>query len=238
MIRLAIFIVFLFAFIISYSNVIAEDTCVVIDKIAAADAGIKGLAWDDGYLWVSHSHYSAAVYKSMILKIDLSGNVLTSFNAPSERNEGEAYTGGLAFDGNNLWVLEYLEDKIYKLTTTGDVIDSIPSPGGSSGLTWDGENLWVSSEDSYKIYKINPRSGDILHSINAPGWQDRDEPDGLAWDGSHLWVSNTDGIYMVDPESGSILIESNKSEFKSWKAYGLTWDGQYLWAGALYSRLT
>ena len=208
-------------------------TCVVIDTITAPDDQTCGLAWDNGYLWVSEGG-AATTYPGVIFKIDTAGNILSSFDAPGQSSQGP-HPKGLAFDGTYLWSVDFLDNKIYKLSNSGAVIGSIPAPSGiSSGLAWDGSNLWVSEWFSYKIYKLNPDSGQILMSFNAPDFEE-EYPYGLAWDGAHLWVSNSNGIYMLDPVTGAVLGSCNDSAFKYGRAYGMTWDGQYLWGGSWVS---
>ena len=92
--------------------------------------------------------------------------------------------------------------------------------------------MWVTNTDNDKIYRINPSNGDIIQSINAPGWESGTSPNGVAWDGENLWVSNDYGekIYRVDPQSGAIRTAFSNS-FSFGVANSLSWDGQCLWAG-------
>jgi len=210
----------------------ANGNCAVVDTITAPDNDTLGLAWDNGYLWVSED--DGTTYSGVIFKIDTDGNILSSFDAPGQSSLGPGPMG-LAFDGTYLWSVDFLDDKIYKLSKSGAVIGSIPAPSGiSSGLVWDGTNLWVSEWFSYEIYKLNPENGQILMSFNAPDFEE-EYPYGLAWDGAHLWASNSNGIYMLDPATGAVLESCNDSAFKYGKAYGMTWDGRYLWAGGWIS---
>ena len=192
-----------------------------------------GLAWDGDNLWVSQAD-SASSYPGMILEVDSNGNTLSFFQAPGQWENGPR-PKGLAYDGTYLWNVDFIDEKIFKLTKTGGVISSIPAPSGiSSGLAWDGEYIWVSEWDSYKIYKINPENGGIVDSFNAPDFEN-EHPYGLAWDGTYLWSSNSNGIYKINPETGAILGACQDFDFQNGQAYGLTWDGQYLWAGSSIS---
>jgi len=203
--------------------------CVVVDTISAPDNDTCGLAWDNGFLWASEGGLTTT-YPGVIFKIDTAGNILSSFDAPGQSSQGP-HPMGLAFDGTYLWSVDFLDDKIYKLSKSGAVIGSIPAPSGiPSGLAWDGTNLWVSEWYTYKIYKLNPENGQILMSFNAPDFEE-EYPFGLAWGGTHLWASTSNGIYKLDPATGAVLASCNDSAFKYGKAYGMTWDGQYLWAG-------
>ena len=210
----------------------ATGSSIVVDTIAAPDVS-EGLAWDNGYLWTSVGHY-AAMYPGTIFNIDPLGNILSSFGAPGQSSLGP-YNSGLAHDGTYLWSVDFVDEKIYKLSKSGVVLGSIPAPGSlCSGLAWDGENLWVSDWFSYKIYKLDPVDGEILMSFNAPDYE-KEYPYGLAWDGAYLWASNSTGIYMIDPATGAVLSSCNDTAVTNGQVYGLTWDGEYLWGGSWVS---
>lgn len=130
---------------------------------------------------------------------------------------------GLAFDGTYLWNADPTDDKIYKLDTLGNIIDSFDSPGtGPSGLTFDGTYLWHSDYLLNKIYKIDT-SGNIIDSFDSPG----SNPIGLAFDGTYLWNADNgeDKIYKIDI-SGNVIHSFNSP---GPIPKGLTFDGMYLW---------
>jgi len=164
----------------------------------------------------------------------MSGNILTSFNAPGDTGSYDVPdTAGLTFDGTYLWSINLKNDAIYKLTTGGEAIASIPTPGKYCySLAWDGEYLWVNNTDNDKIYKLRPSDGEILHTVSAPGWEENINADGLAFGGGYLWVSNNNGkkVYRIDPQTGEIVSEYSNT-FSYGFAEALAWDGRYLWAG-------
>mgnify|MGYP005848606179 CR=1 FL=1 len=217
----------------------ADDELALVETVAGPDSRVGGLAWASGYLWVSYEDNSS-IYNGKILKIDMSGNVVTSFNAPGDIGLYDVPdTAGLTFDGTYLWNINLKDDVIYKLTTGGETISSIPTPGKYCySLAWDGEYLWVNNTDSDKIYKIRPSDGEILHTVNAPGWEKNINADGLAHDGKYLWVSNNYGkkIFRVNPQTGEIVSEYINT-FSLGFAESLTWDGQYIWAGGSSSAI-
>ena len=157
------------------------------------------------------------------------GEVLSSFNTPSD------YPSGLTFDGKNLWLSDFKTDKIYKLDSQGKVLKTIESPAyWPTGLTWDGEYLWCSDVkglipqgDEYhrgKIYKIDPADGRIVHTVDAPV----SSPVSLAWDGKYLWCIDdiADKLIQFDPNDGTTIREFLTP---STNAQGITFDGKYLW---------
>lgn len=218
---------------------LADDELALVETVAGPDSKVGGLAWEAGYLWVSYK-FNSSIYNGKILKIDMSGNVVTSFDAPGGIGLYDVpATAGLTFDGTYLWNINSKDDAIYKLTTGGETISSIPTPGRYCfSLAWDGVYLWVNNTDSDKIYKISSSDGAILQTVNAPGWEKDIDADGLAHDGEYLWVSNNYGkkIFRLNPQTGEIV-----SEYINTFSYGfaesLAWDGQYIWAGGSTSAI-
>ncbi len=153
-------------------SIAMADELALVETIAAPDSKIVGLAWDSDYLWMSYGD-NASIYKGMIVKIDMTGNLITSFVAPGDIGYHDVPdTAGLAFDGTWLWSINSGDDTIYKLTKSGEVISSIPTPGKYCySLTWDGANLWINNTDNGKIYKINPSNGEIVPKV-ALSFQD------------------------------------------------------------------
>lgn len=118
---------------------------------------------------------------------------------------------GLTTDGQYLWYVDNMY--IYKVSTTGIHVDSIPIPPITSlysdgDLTYDGINLWYANEESAQLYKMDPSNGSVLQQFNLPcfgqasqnGW-------GLAWDGVNIWHSQYQParIYKLDATTGTAL---------------------------------
>jgi sugar lactone lactonase YvrE len=136
------------------------------------------------------------------------------------------YPTGLTFDGRNLWLADYHDDKLYMIKPEdGEIIRSIPSPGfWPMGLAWDGKYLWNADAAQKKIFKIDPDDGTILFTIDTP----TSSPDGLTWDGTTLWITDyrEKKIMQIDMNDGT-AVKTLTAPAKS--AQGLTYDGKYLW---------
>jgi hypothetical protein len=104
------------------------------------------------------------------------------------------------------------------------IVDSHSSPSFPTGLAWDGEYLWVAENDLDKIHKIDPSTGAVIYSFDAPG----DGPSGLTWDGLYLWCAdwNKDKIYQINSSTGVVIYSFDSPGSQP---TGLAWDGQYLW---------
>lgn len=97
---------------------------------------------------------------------------------------------------------------------------------GSSptGIAWDGEHLWTSSFADCQIHKVDPASGSVVQTFDAPG----SESAGLAFDGTHLWNVDPGNqrIYKIDSTTGLSL---GHLDTPSATPRGLDYDGTYLW---------
>lgn len=109
------------------------------------------LAWGNGKLWLLESEHPLvwAFGMSLIFGIDPVASCQTglavvtdTFQSPGERGMG------IAWDGTHLLVatesIYGQDDKLYKLTTTGEVVQSYDLPVRFiEGIVWNGEVLWM-----------------------------------------------------------------------------------------------
>lgn len=158
--------------------------------------GDRDMAFDGTYLWVSHWQTNS------IYKYDTSNfSLVASYDPPFP---GHAH--GLAWDGAYLWVGEE-SGRIYKMTTTGDTIRSIPfnapysyDPRGL-GFSSDG-HLWAGHQGYGRIYEIDTISGAILNWYNAPGHVPGvNFQQGVDFGGGYLWTTSGgtyNRIYKID----------------------------------------
>jgi outer membrane protein assembly factor BamB len=135
------------------------------------------------------------------------GNRLQSFD-PRSGEPGRALAvaadAGTAFDGRFFYQLA--ADRIQKLDPkTGALLDSIPAPGHGkdSGLTWAEGSLWVGQYSTRKIYRIDPKSGEILRTIESDRFVT-----GVTWVDGDLWHATWEGeeseLRRLDPETGEV----------------------------------
>jgi len=136
--------------------------------------------------------------------------------------EGVDTVHGLTWDGQQVWFasgekLNALDPESGKTSHSIDV-------AAHAGTAFDGTHLFQIAED--RIQKIDPRTGQVLSTIPAPGGGN---DSGLTWAEGTLWVGQyrERKIHQIDPESGAILrtIESNRF------VTGVTWVEGALWHG-------
>jgi streptogramin lyase len=95
-----------------------------------------------------------------------------------------------------------------------------------AGTAFDGQHLFQIAED--RIQKIDPKTGDVLATIPAPGGGG---DSGLAWAEGALWVGQYRDrkIHQIDPETGTILRTIASDRFVT----GVTWTDGELWHATL-----
>ncbi|MBT3241981.1 MAG: T9SS type A sorting domain-containing protein [Bacteroidetes bacterium] len=103
-----------------------------------------------------------------------------------------------------IWLVQYSSAQT---GTVGKAL-SLGESAQPTGITWDGTNLWMIDYSADMIIKINPSSGEVIESFEAPD----QFPTGLAWDGNNLWCSGNrqNKIFKLD-RNGEVIISLNVS---------------------------
>jgi glutamine cyclotransferase len=127
---------------------------------------------------------------------------------------------GVTYDGHHVWFAS--GDKLNAFDpASGKAVRSI-DVAAHAGTAFNGSYFFQIAEN--RIQKIDPRTGQVLATIPAPGGGG---DSGLAWAEGTLWVGQYRNrkIYQVDPETGAILrtIESNRF------VTGVSWVDGELW---------
>lgn len=152
-----------------------------------------GLAWDGTYLW------STALTLRQVYKLNPANcSIIESFTGPS------AHMMGMGCDGLYLYINDWQDQRIAKVTFAGSLRQLIPEqPPSPSGVTIAGGDLWYTTRNYWvpeqaQCFQANLSTGSVIASFQCPDSQATD----LAFDGIYLWVSGytTKTIYCVDIE--------------------------------------
>jgi Secretion system C-terminal sorting domain/Abnormal spindle-like microcephaly-assoc'd, ASPM-SPD-2-Hydin/PQQ-like domain len=167
---------------------------VVVDSLTTPFKFNHGLAWDGTGFWIAEDYRTAG---GRIYKINMAGTIVDSIYT----NTNLQGIGGIALDGNNLWVASYYPDNAtypnayaYKINLTSKlVVDTIPLRGRQvQGITVKGDTIfYVNTKfqgEQEKIYAYRKVVGDTLFSFPAPDVDNDCDPRGLYWDGQYLWL--------------------------------------------------
>jgi outer membrane protein assembly factor BamB len=169
-------------------------TGVIVDSLTTPFAFNHGLAYDGSGFWLAEDFRSNG---GRIYKINSAGQRIDSIITGSWAQG----IGGIALDGNNLWVATYYPDfttypfaYAYKISlTTKAIVDTIPLRGKQvQGIAVKGDTLFYVTDnfqsDPERIYAYRKAAGDTLFSFAVPDPDGDCDPHGLYWDGQNMWL--------------------------------------------------
>jgi len=127
---------------------------------------------------------------------------------------------GVSFDGRNVWAATG-EALVAFDPVDGEAVRTL-ALACDAGTAFDGTHLYQIAEA--RIDKIDPRSGQVLSSIPAPG---AGADSGMAWAEGSLWVGQyrQRRIHQIDPADGAVLRTIESDRFVT----GVTWVDGELW---------
>jgi len=169
-------------------------TGVITDSLTTPFTFNHGLVWDGTGFWIAEDFRASG---GRIFKIDLNGNRIDSIYTGTYAQG----IGGMALDGNNLWIGVYSPDfatypyaYAYKINlTTKSVVDTIPLRGKQvQGLAIKGDTIIYVTDnfqsDPERIYGFRKATGDTVFSFPVPDPDNDCDPHGLYWDGQYLYL--------------------------------------------------
>lgn len=129
---------------------------------------------------------------------------------------------GISFDGRQVWMATGTRLDAFD-PDSGEMLNSL-NVVADAGTAFEGEYLFQIAEAV--IQKIDPKTGEVLATIPAPGVGG---DSGLAWAEGSLWVGQHRArkIHQIDPDTGKVLDTIETERFVT----GVTWVGGGLWHG-------
>ena len=113
---------------------------------------------------------------------------------------------GLAYCGDQLYAVSFLEDKIYKLDPKNGTVLEILEPGMDlvGGLGAGGGRVFASRIRPGRIFEIDPDSGEVISEPET----ELELPTGLALIGERLFATDFEAgiLAVLDPDSGELQV--------------------------------
>ncbi len=245
---------FTLALILFFSTEIFSQTLVQTVNLPSGTYwnSAYGMVYENGKYWITSS---ATAGNGIFYAVNDQGTqigTLTIQDYPAMRA-----SQGLAFDGTDFWYVERKTARcdLFKISTTGIVLDSIPTSelfGGSTsiilgGAAWDGSGLWISvySPDAIAaLYKVNVAARAIVDTIRINNLHPTFpplQPQGIAVKGDTLFFVNDgfasnasqgyDRIYAFSLVTKDTLFSfalPHPTNLLN-QPRGLAWDGSHFW---------
>ena len=174
----------------------------------------RGLAYDGTNLWISFNSTDYRIYK---INSNMAGATLiadTSFSCPSL---GSAPTvQNITYDNGALWLVQTttLQGIIYKISTTGVVLDSVIAPGaaGARGIVFKNGLLYCNDRDSKNISSCDPAVKTWTTAFAEPvPPAGTTSTTGMYYNGTNYWMANSGGatalsdVLMEVSPAGAVL---------------------------------
>ncbi len=149
-----------------------------------------------------------------------------------ESNQGPArfsFPGGMyggssvAFDGDHMWVVLDLFNRVLKLRASdGAQVGNFATGAGATAASFDGANIWVANSDADSVTKLRASDGASLGTF-AVG----DDPRAVTFDGANVWVGNwaSDSLTKLRASDGVSLGTFAVGDGPE----GLCFDGANIW---------
>jgi hypothetical protein len=188
----------------------------IISSIPSPARYPQSLAWDGNYLWC----FCCEDYMFYRV-VPASGSVVSSF-----RLSLTAPGKGLAYAGGYLYHITDKPDVVYRITTTGSIVDWFSNPFAqamrSGGFTYDGRHLWFTSIHPHIFWEMTT-SGSVVSSFGTSFY-----PFDPAWDGDYLICGTYSPSHMLYrlTTTGSIVESAAPPANYPW---GCCFDGTYMW---------
>jgi hypothetical protein len=132
-----------------------------ISTLTLPDHYMSGIAWDNNSWWVC-TYYPDP---GKVYHLNSSGGVLSYFTPPANQ------PWDICVHGSDLWIADYNANMLFKVTTTGTVLESHASQGMKpSGVVYDGTYLWYCDGQlsaNSTLYKVD-LLGTGTPAINVP----------------------------------------------------------------------
>jgi len=110
---------------------------------------------------------------------------------------------GLASDGTNIYVANYLDNTVSVIDPTNNTVtDTINVGTFPSGLSYNGTNIYVANGDDDNVSVINPTNNTIIDTITVGNG-----PKAIVFDGTNVYVTNQhdDTVSVIDPNTNEVI---------------------------------
>jgi hypothetical protein len=176
-----------------------------------------GIAFDGLAIWTANSSGSVA-------KIDPS-TLLPLFTVST----GFTSLYGILFDGAHIWVTDESAGKLFKLDSSGTILQTVTVGAEPTDPVFDGTNIWVPSVSDSSVTVVQASTGSIVATINADGTNRLQGPIAASFDGERVLITNTGNSSVTLFKAADLSFIANVATGGSTVPVGACSDGVNFW---------
>jgi outer membrane lipoprotein-sorting protein len=132
-------------------------------------------------------------------------------------------SGGIAFDGANMWIASNNSNNVVKLRVSdGTNLGTFPLSGRPQEIAFDGANIWTANRFNNNVTKLRTSDGAIVGTF-AVGTG----PLAIAFDGANIWTANfsSNNVTKLRASDGTNLGTFSVGSLPE----GIVFDGANMW---------
>jgi hypothetical protein len=139
------------------------------------------ITFDGSRIWTANSVGSSVSIVTPGASIPWTVTTVTSgFSSPQ----------GILYDGANVWVTDEIANEVFKLDSSGAILQTVTVGQNPFYSVFDGGNIWVPNGSSGSVSVFRASSGAILQTLTGNGLN---TPRMAAFDGQRVLVTNLGG---------------------------------------------
>ena len=140
----------------------------------------QAITFDGTHIWTANNGGSVSILNPSSTIPITPTTVSVGFSAPL----------GAIFDGSNVWITDFGDNKLEKLDASGNILQSVDVGAGPFFPAFDGTNIWVPNLNDNSVSVVRASSGAVLATLTGNGLN---EPAVAAFDGQRILVTNEEG---------------------------------------------
>jgi hypothetical protein len=181
------------------------------------DIGAYGIAFDGSRLWTTSALGSVSIIQPGPTTPWPVSRITTGFQAPV----------GILFDGSSIWVGDQLAESLFRLDSSGAILQTVPLLGQPGFFTFDGENLWVpvgGPGNSSSVVIVRAATGAVIERLGVDNFSGTGA---AAFDGERVLVTRLGDIRIWRAADFALLATVSAGPFSS--PFSVCSDGVNFW---------
>jgi DNA-binding beta-propeller fold protein YncE len=197
--------------------------------VAASTLGNQpsGIAFDGGRLWTANREGSVSIITPQASTPYPVMTITTGFTAPFD----------ILYDGAHMWVTDQAVDKLFKLDSSGAIVQTVTVGSSPVGMVFDGANIWVMNYNDNSLTVVQASTGNVVATILPDVNNQLNGPSAASFDGERVLVTNDSGGSVTLFNAARLNLIGNVTIAPSANPYSACSDGIDFWVNAQGGRL-